>query len=357
MIATKDTSHMASTAEKPRRNRFLSLIVENGLVVALVVIIGIFGLLRPTTFLSVGNFGSILQANSSIAFIALGLMIPLIAGNFDLSVAAVAAFCGIFAAGLMARQNLPMVVAILIVLMVAVAVGLVNGFFVAYMKLHSLVVTLATMSILFGLVLLYTRGAVIFEGIPPEFLNIGQGRPFGIPIPFMIVIVAAIMLWFVLYYRPIGRRLYAIGGSQDAARLIGINVDRTVLMTYVVGSLFAAIGGLLHIASVGAAAPTDGSEYLLPAIAACFLGETSIRRGFYNVWGTVIAVFLVSVGTTGLFMLGAESWIQPVFNGVVLLGAVILAKINVNSRSKRATNIELSVAPSEGKVDDSSHVR
>jgi ribose transport system permease protein len=324
-------------------------ITNYGIVFALIAIIALFSILRPQTFPTVANFGSILQANSSIVFIAFGLMLPLIAGHFDLSVAAMAGFGGVFATGLMSKgtvESWP--TAVLLVICIAVVVGLINGLLVAYVKLNALVVTLGTQSVLFGMILLYTNGAVIYEGIPQSFKDLGQSRPFGVPLPFLYVIVVGIMLWYLLYYRPIGRQLYAIGGSEDAARLTGIRVDPMIVGAFVCGSVLAAIGGCIQVAQVGSAAPTSGSEFLLPAIAACFLGETSIRRGYYNVWGTMTAVVLVAAGTTGLFMLGAQPWVQPVFNGVVLVGAILAAKLGLlKLRGRKAMPSSAKRTPSD----------
>jgi ribose transport system permease protein len=305
-----------------------------GIVIVLIAIVLLFSVLRPETYPTIGNFGSILQGNSAIVFLALGFMIPLIVGGFDLSIAAVASLSGILVAGLTSRGDIPSwPLAILVVLVIAGVIGAVNGVLVAYAKLNSLVVTLAVQSVVAGVILLYTSGQVIYDGIPKDFLALGQSRPFGIPLPFVFVVLIGLVLWFVLYYRPIGRKLYAIGASEDAARLTGIRVKPLTVGAFMASSVLAAMGGTLQAAQVGSASPTAGAEYLLPAIAACFLGETSIRRGYYNVWGTVTAVFLVAAGTSGLFMLGAQAWVQPVFNGIVLVGAILAAKFGSAERS------------------------
>lgn len=310
-----------------RTGKLKKIFTDYGIVVALVLIVGFFSLLRPDTFPTVGNFGSILQANASIIFIAFGLMLPLIVGHFDLSVAAMAGFGGVLATGLMSFGTVTMwPVAVAIVVAVAIIVGLINGLLVAYLKLNALVVTLGTQSILFGAILWYSKGAVIYSNIPQSFKDLGQSRPLGIPLPFIFAVIVGLALWFVLYFRPLGRRLYATGGSPDAARLTGIKVDKLTVGAFTCGAVLAAIGGCLQVAQVGSAAPTSGNEFLLPAIAACFLGETSIRRGYYNVWGTLTAVILVATGTTGLFMLGAQTYVQPVFNGIVLVGAILAAR-------------------------------
>ncbi len=318
---------MTTTSSSSRPSAVKRILADYGIVIALLLIIGLFSALRPDTFPTLANFGSILQANASIMFIAFGLMLPLIVGHFDLSVAAMAGFGGVLATGLMSYGTItswPLAMAV--VVLVAVLVGLLNGVLVAYFSLNALVVTLGTQSVLFGAILWYSKGAVIYSGIPQEFKDLGQGRPFGIPLPFIFAVLVGIVLWYILYFRPVGRRLYATGGSPDAARLTGIKVDALTVGAFVAAAVLAAIGGCLQVAQVGSAAPTSGNEFLLPAIAACFLGETSIRRGYYNVWGTMTAVVLVATGTTGLFMLGAQTWVQPVFNGVVLIGAILAAR-------------------------------
>lgn len=319
---------MTTTLAAPQRpNWFKKIFTDYGIIVALVVIVVFFSAMRPDTFPTIGNWGSILQANASIMFIAFGLMIPLIAGHFDLSVAAMAGFAGVLTTGLMSYGTVTAwPLAILIAVLVAILVGLVNGILVAYFNLNSLVVTLGTQSILFGAILWYSKGAVIYSDIPQSFKDLGQSRPGGIPLPFIFAIIVGIILWFILYFRPIGRRLYAVGGSPQAARLTGIKVDPLKVGAFVVGAVLCALGGVIQVAQVGSAAPTSGNEFLLPAIAACFLGETSIRRGYYNVWGTMTAVVLVAAGTTGLFMLGAQTWVQPVFNGLVLIIAILAAR-------------------------------
>lgn len=309
-----------------------------GIVIALVVVVLIFTLLRPETFPTLGNFGSILQANSAIVLVSFGLLLPLITGHFDLSVATMAGFGGVLAVGLMANGTVShWLFALVIVVLVSALVGLINGVLVALFKLQSLVVTLGTQTVLFGAILLYSKGQVIYDGIPEEFKALGQARPAGIPLPFFYALFVGVVLWFVLYYRPVGRRLYAIGGNEEAARLTGIRIERTVIASFVFGAVLAGLGGVVQVAQVGSASPTNGAEFLMPAIAACFLGETSIRRGFYNVWGTFVAVFLVATGTTGLFMLGADPWVQPMFNGLVLIGAVLAAKLGTTKTSREKT--------------------
>lgn len=322
------------------------------LIFALIAIILIFSFLRPETYPTIGNFGSIMQGSSSIVLVSFALLIPLITGHFDLSVATMAGFGGVFATGLLSFgiiSSWPL--AVLLVAVVGAVVGLVNGMLVALLKLHSLVVTLGTQTLLFGAILWFSRGQVIYQDIPAGFLALGQSRPFGIPIPLFFSVAVAVILWFILYYRPIGRKLYAIGGSEEAARLTGISVEKSVIGAFVAGGILAGMAGVVQVAQVGSASPTSGAEFLLPAIAAAFLGETSIRRGFYNVWGTFFAVYVLAAGTSGLYMLGADNWVQPAFNGSVLILAVILAKISAERSGRAKSHPVLSLGQGKQKKE------
>ena len=353
-VSTSDTFRQVIEGSQGGGKRVRALASKYGIVLVLIMIVALFSAVRPATYPTVGNFGSILQGNSSVVFLALGFMLPLIVGQFDLSIAATASMSGLLAAGFMSRGTVPQwPLAVALVLLIACVVGLINGLLVAYAKLNSLVVTLGIQSIIAGIILVYSAGNVIYDGIPEEFLALGQSRPLGLPLPFAFVVVAGLVLWFLLYYRPIGRKLYAIGASADAAHLTGIRVKPLTVGAFVASSVLASIGGCLQAAQVGSASPSAGAEYLLPAIAACFLGETSIRKGYYNVWGTVTAVFLVAAGTSGLFMLGAQAWVQPVFNGTVLIGAVLAAKFGSagtnNGRRLRLKRKELIATAAEAE--------
>lgn len=305
-----------------------------GLLVALILLVLAFSILRPDTFPTAANAGSILTGSAALAMIAIGVTLPLIVQQFDLSPGFMATLASLIVVGLQSRDHAPVWLAILVALGASALVGLVNGLLIAYGRLSSLVVTLATGSLLFGAAEIYSNGATIYQGIPRTFLAIGQTRVAGVPLPFVYVVIVALVIWYVLEYRPLGRYLYAIGGSEEGARLVGIKVDRLVVLTFVSSALMAGLGGVVQAARVGSANASILQTLLLPAFTAAFLGATSIQPGRYNVWGTVLAVYLVGLGTTGIFMLGATSYIEPVFDGGVLLIAIGLAKLSARRLSR-----------------------
>ncbi len=292
----------------------------------LVAFVVLFSLLRPDTFATTSNFKTILSQNSVLAVLAIGAMLPLIAGQFDLSVGAVLGVSEILVTGLTSKSGLPMGAALVLALTACVAIGLVNGILVAAVGINAFVATLATGTLLGGLVLWYTNGNVIVEGIPDSLTHLGQNELAGIPLPVVYVIVIAVIVGYVLRMTPVGRYLYAVGGSREAARLSGLDVNRLTLGSFVVASLLAGVAGIMLAAKLGSGNPTAGPPYLLPAFAACFLGSTAIRPGTFNVTGTVCAVLTIATGTTGLELMGVPFYIEPIFSGVVLILAALATR-------------------------------
>jgi ribose transport system permease protein len=292
----------------------------------LVVFVVLFSLLKPDTFATTSNFKTILSQQSVLAVLAIGAMLPLVIGQFDLSVGAVLGVAAILVTGLTGKSGLPMGVALVIALAACLLIGLFNGYLVAHIGINAFVATLATGTLLGGLVLWYTDGNVIVEGIPKSLTDIGQSEIAGIPLPIIYVLVIALIVGYVLRMTPVGRYLYAIGGSQEAARLSGVNVRRLSLLTFAAASLLAGVAGIMLAAKLGSGNPTSGPPYLLPAFAACFLGATAIRPGTFNVTGTVCAVFTIATGTTGLELLGVPFYIEPIFSGVVLIIAALATR-------------------------------
>jgi ribose transport system permease protein len=299
------------------------------LVVVLFAVIIIFTILRPQVFPTLNNLASILTGGAPLVLIALAAMLPVIVNQFDLTPGFMATWGGLLVAGLMSFSKWDPFAAIIASLLVCVLFGLVNGILVAVLRLSSLIVTLATGIIIFGLAQWYSGGITIFQGIPQTFVAFGQTRLLDyIPLPFVYAGLIAIAIWYVLEFRPLGRQLYAIGGSEEGARLLGIPVARRTILVFVGSALLAGFAGVIETSRVGSMNPTGLQPMLLPAFTAVFLGATSIRPGQYNVWGTVLAVYVVRVATTGLFMLGAPTYTGEIFNGAILLIAILLAKLS-----------------------------
>lgn len=336
MTATQDTSPVVG--DMPMGHRALrvgvGVVRRLGLLILLVILAGSFSVVLPHSFATVTNAQSIMTGDAPLALVALGVMIPLVVQQYDLSVGYTATVASLLTIGVMSNDNWPMWAAICLGLGVSLFIGVVNGLLIAYGGLNSLVVTLGTGSLLAAAALLYSGGQLISTGIPQSYTNLGQNKLWGVPLPFVYTLIGFLVGWYILTYRVGGRKLYAIGGNYEAARLAGIRVKGLTFLTLVFGALLAGCGGIVQSMRVGSASATSLTSLLLPAFAAAFLSITVIRPGHFNAWGTLIAVYVVSVGSTGMFMLGAPTYVEPAFDGGVLLLAIAMFRLSENERRK-----------------------
>jgi len=326
MAAVSDTS-------SANRRRMVSLLGQpwSGVAVLLVFYIAliiVFSILSPF-FLSVRNMLSIGQNIAFVGLMAAAGTPLIIAGGLDLSVAAIAGLTGV-AISILQGLGLDIWVAVALSLVIAAAIGVVNGLFTTRLRLNPLIVTLGMMSIVSGLSLVLT-GGLTRPMMFPTFNWIGQGRFAGIPIPLIIMALTFIVLWILLTRTRFGRFVYASGGNAEAARLIGIPVDRTIIVLYVVSALSGAAAGIILCAMLGAAAPTSAGQYLLTVIAAIILGGTSLNGGRGSVWGTLLAILILGTLNNGLTLLNVSSFWQDVTRGVVLMLAVSLDQIRTRA--------------------------
>jgi ribose transport system permease protein len=296
------------------------------LVFALAALIVVFSLLRPDTFFTSGNFQSILTTEAVLVILALGVILPLAAGEFDLSVAAVLGFSAGLLAHLTANLDWAIAPALLVTLAAALAIGAVNGLFVVRFGVNSFITTLGIGTIVGGLALAIF-GAETIGGIPSGFTSPFREKLFGLQVPVYIALALVVVIWFFLEHTPAGRHLFFTGEGREAARLSGLRVNRIRFWSLVASAAFAWLAGIVLAAQTGAAQASYGSPFLLPAFAAGFLGATTIKVGRQNAWGTVVAVYLLAVGTTGLQLLGAADWVDDVFNGSALVLGVALARL------------------------------
>jgi len=328
-IKKAPSSAAAPAEERAQRSSFLAELPRFGMVGLLLIIVVVFSILRPETFPSAVNLRTVLVESAVLTILALAVMIPLVANDFDLSVAAVLGLASILAAGLPGLQGLSVPWVIVAVLLVGVLFGALHALLIVRFELPSVVVTLGTSTLIAGIVLWYTDGAVLYEGIPESLTDLGRGDLFGIPLPVVYMVVVAAVLWFVLDRRPWGRYLYAVGASQVSARLAGVNTGRVRSVALIACSTLSALAGLILTMRIGSGNPSISSAYFLPAFAGAFLSLAAFKLGFFNPLGVVLSVYLLAIGVNGLSLLGAPSWVEPVFNGVALIVAVGLARLSV----------------------------
>lgn len=292
----------------------------------MLVMAALFSILMPDKFFSYENLRVILGTNSIMAILAVAMLLPLIVGQFDLSGGANLGMSAVLVCALTATYQLGVIEGTILTIGAAAVVGLVNGLLVVRVGINALITTLGTSTVLTGLVLAYTGGRTISQNIPDALRALGRDSVLGMPLPVFYMLFIALMAWYVLEQTPVGRYLYAIGGSKEASRLAGIDTRRLTILTFVASGVLCGIAGVLMAAKLGSGNPAMGPGYMLPAFASAFLGAAAIKPGAFNVLGTVVAIFTVATGVAGLQLMGAAFWVDPVFNGSALIIAVAVTR-------------------------------
>lgn len=273
-------------------------------------------------FMTGGNLVNVLRQSSTEMIVAMGMTFVLLIGGIDLSVGKVAMLAGTITATLLVKGT-SIVVAILVGLAAGALCGLVNGIVVAKLNIPPFITTLAMMNVAEGAALLYCGGKQI-SGLPEGFKVIGRGYLLGIPVAVWIMLVV-IIVWAILMNKTTyGKRMVAIGGNQDVARLSGISVNKIKISVYVISGLMAALTGIIYTARFASSQPTLGDGLEMNAIAAAVLGGTSLIGGRGSVLGTVIGTFFLMTMSNGLNLLGVTSFWQMIIKGVLIVVSVIL---------------------------------
>ena len=330
---------MTASAQASRgagRARASELGSRYGLVIIMFLVIALFSVMLPETYFTVLNFLTIAANQATILMLALAIVLPLIAGEFDLSVAATFGFCQLVIAGFIIRNGLPWEVAVLLTLGVGAVVGLANGLLITVLQINSFIATLGTATILGGLTQWYSGGAIIMGQFPSFYLAIGQFRIGGtLNVAVVYAVLIAFVMWAGLVFLVAGRHLYATGGGRAAAELAGVRTGRLKIGAFIVCGILAAATGVVTSSQIGSGQPSLGASYLLPAYAGAFLGATTVNPGRFNVWGTVVAVYLLGAGVAGLQQLGIQSFIVDLFNGAALILAVAASGYVTRRRAAR----------------------
>lgn len=325
-INSADASEGQSAAGKaplgPRRRNLAAFALPAILIGAIVI----FSVLEPENFASMSNARAIALTQSVLVIISLAELFVLVTGDFDLSIGGNLALGAILVVGLPSLQGVPFWLSVILALGACTLVGFLNGVLVNIVRINAFIATLSTGLILGGVATWYTQGQVLYQDMPQALADFGTSSYFGIPTPILLFVLIAIVAWFVLDHTPYGRFLYALGGSREASRLSGLNVRALSISAFTVSGFICGLAGVTESAVLGSGNPTVGPAFLLPAFAAVFLGATTIKIGVFNVWGTVMAVFVIAVGVTGLQAIGVPYFVEPIFNGVVLLVAVAASR-------------------------------
>jgi ribose transport system permease protein len=309
------------------RSTLLRLLGTYGTIVVLVIMLAVFSITEPGTFATIGNFRNILNDMAIGTIVAGGLTVPLVAGDFDLSIGYVASFCGLLLVGLLSINQLPIPIALLIVVSIGAAIGVVNGVIVSKMGVNAFIATLGTGTVVVGLNYAYSGGIPLQLSHSREFTQVAIGRLWGVPHLVLIMAAVLVILWVILNRTVQGQHIKAIGVSAEFARRAGVAVDRSRIVAFACASTCAAIGGALMASNLGSGQVTAGDGFMLTSFSAAFLGSAALKEGQFHILGTLIGVLTVAVGNNGLAMIGAPIFTQYLFAGSLLVVAVALSSI------------------------------
>ncbi|MDT0203056.1 ABC transporter permease [Nocardioides sp. AE5] len=295
-----------------------------GAVYVWIAMVVLFAIWIPDLWLSSATVTSIINEYSVTALATLSLVVVLAARQFDLSIGSTMSLGGVVAGYMLANTSLPPALCALVAVLSGLVVGLANAIAVVWLRLESLIATLGTGAIVAAMAVAISGDRFLTERMTGDFSLIAVGEIAGINVAFLYVIGIMVVMGLVLEHTPAGRHLYATGYNSDAARLMGVRVNRVKVIAFMVTGAIAAFAGVILAARLQAAAPDAGAHYLIPAFSAVFLGATQFRHGRFNSWGAVLAVLVIGTGSLGLSLAGGPSWAPEVFTGLILIIAVAI---------------------------------
>lgn len=304
-----------------------------GIIIALIamcIFLVIFPVTR-NTFMTQKNIFNILRQNSTNLFLATGMTMVIILGGIDLSVGSVIALSGCIAAGCVVNLGLPEIVGFAAALLVGALVGMFNGFIICKTDIPPFIVTLASMNIAKGIVLVYTQGAPI-RCMTDIFKFPGAGYIGPIPTAVVLMIIIYIIAALLINRTQLGRHMYAVGGNPQAAKFSGINVQKVKFIIYIYTGIMAGLAGIVVASRMYSGQPTSGNGAEMDAIAAVVIGGTSMSGGSGRLGGTLIGVLIIGILNNGLNLMGVDSNWQYIVKGMVILLAVYVDFI----RNKKA---------------------
>lgn len=310
-------------------------IKDLGIVLVLFVVLAFFSI-TGRNFLTVSNLRTILLQVSSVCICSLGMMFVLITGGIDLSVGYLASGVGMLSAFCMVNLGFNGALSLLVALIFALAVGLIQGSLIAYVKVPPFIVTMAFMNILKSFSYLITSGRAIYD-LPSFVRQIGQRAVLGIPIPIIMMIICIVLVGIFARKVYVGRFFYAVGSNEEASKLSGINTNLVKVATYMISALFAYLAGIVMMGRLATASPNSGDGFEFDVITACVLGGVSMSGGKGKEFQVFVGAMIIGVLNNGMIQLHIDTYMQLGIKGLILLLAV--AFDSVQQRKKKKVNL------------------
>jgi ribose transport system permease protein len=298
-----------------------------GVLVAFVAVIIFFSVEKSGSFATLANLRSVFSGAAPLAVLAAVLTVPMVMGDFDLSIGYNAQVLGAIAVTLMAFDHVAAGISIVLTLVIGAVIGGLLGTLIARSRVSAFVITLGAGIFLQGVEFRITQGHTIFSGLSQSYINLASHTFLTFTLPVWIALVVSILLWYVTRHTVLGRRMAAVGGNQEAARLSGINVEMMRTAGFVIVGLGAAVAAIIITSQAASSYPDSASGLLIPAYAGVFLGAAVLRPGEFHVWGTLIGVLFMEIIQNGLTLMNYSSSTTDVVQGSIFILAVLTSRI------------------------------
>ena len=308
-------------------------------LVAIIVVVSILVQLRTGgSFLTPSNLNEMMREASMLIIVSVGMMMVIVTGGIDLSVGSVMGLAGMIAAlTLRDNRSLPVIAVFGVALLVGLVCGIISGFVVAKLRIFPLIGTLGTCDVFRGVIYLFSNGEWVGQGDMTEgFLSLATGKLLGVNYMIWFALIIAAVVGLIMGWTRLGRRFYAVGNSEESARVSGINTIRTKWIAYIFSGLLASVAGVLWVSKYANAQGTSATSYELNVIASVILGGTSISGGSGNVLGVVLGALLFGILNNILPLIQVSSFWQRAIRGAVILIAVIINSLVARRAARKS---------------------
>lgn len=306
--------------------RFSKIATKYGTLAFLVILFVVFSILRPKTFLSIGNILTILRQIVILSILGAGLTVVMITNRIDLTIGYTTSFLGIVAGALMVHYGLPVWLAAIITILVGAVLGSISGISVALLGIPDFIATLSLGFLISGFNQAYTKGHPI-SGLPEGFKVFGAQFINHIPTSLFFMIVFIAIVYILLNYTKFGRHVYAIGGNEEATMMSGVNVNKNIIIAYIISGIGAGLAALILASKLGTAHPSAGDSYLMEALATVYVGATAFKSGEPNIAGTFVGALIIGILSNGLTLCNVQYYNQDIAKGLVIFLAVTITSI------------------------------
>ncbi|MCL4297225.1 MAG: ABC transporter permease [Anaerolineae bacterium] len=322
-VATKSTPGMGQTAAGVGEILGRLLRVPEFVMFLVVIVLFLIGAIVNPRFVGIENQKIVTRDTAILAIAAIGVGFPIITGGIDLSIGSIVGLGGVLSTYFIVKMGLPIWLGITLTLLIGGVIGSIHGLFVTKLNMHGFLITLVTLGVARGAILVLTNGTPI-TGPPDEFTVLGQGYLFFdlVPVPVIICVIVAGLAYYLLRYTYIGRQIYAAGGNIEATRLSGVNVDARIILCYIISVLCASLVGIIQAGRLSLGHPGAGEGFELLAITACILGGLSLMGGQGSVVGILVGSLLIGVLQNEMVMLNINPFWHKIVIGLVLLAAI-----------------------------------